>query len=71
MILISQGNKEGRWKLFEHYATRFFTGKQEFGLTRKEYGEFIYLKYFFAEDYALKRTRPWLIGTVFDKVITK
>jgi len=59
-MLPASSNKEARWKLFEHYSTRFLAGNPAYALTEKEFNEFMYLKYFFAEDYQEKKEKPWL-----------
>lgn len=55
-----------RWKLFDGYARRLVTQNPEFAFTREEYTDFLYLKYYFAEDYLMKKLRPWL-PSIFDK----
>ena len=53
-------DKEERWKLFEHYATRMLMKDKEFALSRSEYSDFLFLKLYFAEDYLKARLRPWI-----------
>ncbi len=60
-------DQEKRWNLFEHYAAKMIARHPEFGFTEEEYGDFIYLKYYFGPLYLEKKKKPWL-PSVFDKM---
>lgn len=55
-----------RWSLFEHYAGKMIASNPEFQFTHEEYGQFIYLKYYFGPHYLEKKLKPWL-PSIFDK----
>ena len=64
MILVS--SLEKRWSLFEYYAARTISQHPDFGFNAEEYGDFVYLKYYFGPHYLKKKLKPW-IPSVFDK----
>lgn len=66
LILIPTSDWEGRWKMFDNLSRRFFaamSGQEEFALDPTEWKQFNYLRLVLAEDYRLKKEKPWLRGT--------
>jgi len=66
--MIYTTNKEKRWKLFEHYATRMVMNTEETALDTREFSEFVFLQHYFAPDYIQARTKPWLPNFFTGKV---
>jgi hypothetical protein len=65
--MLYTSSKAERWKLFSGYASRLMTQNPAFTFDREEWVDFLYLKYYFSEDFLRKKLRPWL-PSIFDEV---
>lgn len=60
-------DKDGRWDLFENYSARLVSQDPSVSLSREEWQNFVYMKYYFSEDYLTARFKPW-IPSVFNRI---
>lgn len=59
MILISQADRDARFKLFNNLSARFLKNDPDWGLSREEYNDWFYLRLFFFEEYVESKLKPW------------